>query len=85
MARGLMSAYYRPLLQRDGCRPADACALGGGPLWFDHAEQLSHDAPPRRVHIAALPHEILARLTKTRPAICGLGHGGPVIMGIIWP
>ncbi|MGR3723771.1 dihydropteroate synthase [Abyssibius alkaniclasticus] len=75
--------YYRPLLQRDACRPAHSAALGGGPLWFDHAELLSRDAPPRRVTLADIPADSLARLTTPRPDICGLSQSRPVIMGIL--
>lgn len=82
MARGVMG-YYRPLLQRDTCRPAHSAALGCGPLWFDHAELLARDAPPRRVAVADIPTDVLTRLTSPRPGICGLSQSRPIIMGIL--
>ncbi|MEX0969734.1 MAG: dihydropteroate synthase [Paracoccaceae bacterium] len=75
--------YYRPLLSRDACRPAHAVALGGGPLWFDHAELLVRGAQAKRVPLSDMPATVLARLTAPRPAICGLDHSRPIIMGIL--
>lgn len=78
-----MAEYFRPLVQYGASRPAGACLLAGGPLWFTHAERLSRDASPRLVAAADIPETALHRLTAPRAPVAGLDMGAPRIMGIL--
>ncbi|WP_074219517.1 dihydropteroate synthase [Rhodovulum sp. ES.010] len=78
-----MQRYYRPIVQTDAARPADALPLAGGWAWFSLAEELSRDVPPRLIPARALPSDVLAALTGPRPAIAGLTVDRPRIMGIL--
>jgi dihydropteroate synthase len=57
--------------------------LAGGPLWFTHAEELSHDAPPRLRSADDLPPDVLDRLTAPRAPVAGLVFDQPRLMGIL--
>jgi len=74
---------FRPLPRSGGPRPAAALPLAGGPLWFAEVAEHRRDAPPRLVPAAAVPAEVLARLTVPRAPICGLTLDRPRIMGVL--
>ena len=74
---------FRPLPRSGGPRPAGALPLAGGPLWFAEAAEHRRGAPPRLVPAAAVPGEVLARLTAARAPVCGLGLDRPRIMGVL--
>ncbi|GAA0298531.1 dihydropteroate synthase [Rhodovulum strictum] len=75
--------YFRPLVQTDAARPADALPLADGWAWFTLAEELRRDAPPRLLRATDLPEEVRATLTAPRPALAGLSLDRPRIMGIL--
>lgn len=78
-----MSDYFRPLVQQGAARPKDAVPLGGGELWFTHAEHLSRDGAIEVVPVAGIPAPWLERLTGARDAIAGLDMARPHLMGIL--
>ncbi|TCP43210.1 dihydropteroate synthase [Rhodovulum marinum] len=78
-----MQRYFRPIVQTDAARPADALPLAGGWAWFAAAEELFRDAPPRLLPAGALPEEARAALAGPRPALAGLTMDRPRIMGIL--
>ncbi|MGC9420215.1 MAG: dihydropteroate synthase [Rhodovulum sp.] len=78
-----MQRYFRPIVQTDAARPADALPLAGGWAWFAAAEELFRDAPPRLVPAGALPDDVRAALTRPRPALAGLTMDRPRLMGIL--
>lgn len=75
--------YVRPIAMTDPARPDGALPLAGGWCWFDRAELLSRDAPPRIISARDLPPEWRDRLADPRPAFAGLPMGRPQIMGIL--
>lgn len=75
--------YYRPLLQSGSARPRDAKTFAEGPLWFSDVEILSHKSPPLWIKAEKLPTDILDRLVRPRPDICGLSMEQPRLMGIL--
>ncbi|TCO72852.1 dihydropteroate synthase [Rhodovulum euryhalinum] len=78
-----MQRYFRPIVQTDAARPADALPLAGGWAWFAMAEELRRDAPPRLVPAGTLPEPVRVALTAPRPAIAGLTMDQPRLMGIL--
>jgi len=76
-------SVYRPLVQSDPTRPADAVLLAGGPLWFTHAERLTRGSRPELVTAAEIPPEPLARLSASRAPIAGVTFDAPRLMGIL--
>lgn len=76
-----MTAYYRPILQMFGPKPAGALALGW--CWFDRVEVLQRGAPAKVTPAGDTPAEILATLTAKRADIAGLSMDTPRIMGIL--
>ncbi|MEM1235928.1 MAG: dihydropteroate synthase [Pseudomonadota bacterium] len=76
-----MKRYYRPLLH-PGTPPAGSRRLGGGWLWFTHAEERTRDAT-RLIAWQALPSEVLTNLTAPRAGIAGLTLDAPRLMGIV--
>jgi len=78
-----MRLYFRPLVQIDAARPADAQPLAGGWAWFNMVEEVRRDAPPRLLPAQAIPREALEALTAPRPAVAGLTMDRPRIMGIL--
>lgn len=75
--------YYRPLVQTDAARPADAVVLAGGWTWFSEVECLSRQKKPKRLRASQLPREVLDRLTAPRALMAGLDLSQPQIMGIL--
>ena len=78
-----MTTYYRPIVRTDHVRPDGALPLAGGWTWFDMAEEITRDGPPRLIHASNLPAEVRDRLTAPRTPICGLGFDSPRLMGIL--
>lgn len=78
-----MSVYFRPVPRTDSARTDRALPLAGGWCWFDTVEEIRRDAPSRLIPASDLPEEIRARLTATRPAICGIPFDSPSLMGIL--
>ncbi|TCP60702.1 dihydropteroate synthase [Rhodovulum bhavnagarense] len=78
-----MRRYFRPIVQNDPARPADALPIAGGWAWFTRAEELRRDGPPRIIPAHAIPFEERAALTAPRPALAGLTMDRPRIMGIL--
>jgi dihydropteroate synthase len=74
---------YRPIPESGGPRPRAALPLAGGPLWFATAAEHRRGTPPRLVPAAALPREVVARLTAPRAPLCGLALDRPRIMGVL--
>lgn len=75
--------YFRPLVQTDAARPADALTLAGGWCWFDRVQVLSRNAAPHTIAARDLPAAVAARLTAPRPDFAGLSLDQPRIMGIL--
>jgi dihydropteroate synthase len=75
--------YFRPIAMTDRQRPPWALALAGGWCWFDRVEVLSRSAAPLVIPAADCPEDVLARLTGTRPDLCGLSLDRPRLMGIL--
>lgn len=78
-----MSLYYRPIVQVDVARPADALPLAGGWGCFTHVEVLSRGAAPRVVPAREVSDADLAPLIRIRAPIAGLTMDQPRIMGIL--
>ncbi|MCV2887085.1 dihydropteroate synthase [Ruegeria aquimaris] len=78
-----MSDYFRPLVQQGTARPRGAVPLGGGTLWFTHAERLCRDGTSEVVPAGDVPAGVLDRLTGARDAIAGLEMSRPHLMGIL--
>lgn len=79
----MSKVYYRPLVQCDVARPADAYRLAGGWGWFSHVEVLSRSGPSRIVAAGAIPAETLENLVAPRADLCGLSLHRPRVMGIV--
>ncbi len=77
----LTRRYYRPVVQCDIARPANALALAGGWGWFTHVEVLARGAAPRIVSADTVPEATL--LCAPRAALTGLSMDRPRIMGIV--
>jgi dihydropteroate synthase len=75
--------YVRPISITCPARPDGALPLAGGPLWFDRVEVLDRGARPRIFPAAAVPGEVLDRLTAMRPAFAGLALDRPRLMGVL--
>jgi dihydropteroate synthase len=75
--------YIRPIVMTDAARPADALTLAGGWCWFDRAEVLRRNAPPRIIAAADLDAFQRARLTTRRADFGGISMAAPRIMGIL--
>lgn len=75
--------HARPLIRHDPIRPPGALTLAGGWGWFDRAEILSRDAPPRVVAARDLPADLRDRLTAPRAPLAGLTLDRPRLMGIV--
>ncbi|RFU14021.1 dihydropteroate synthase [Rhodobacteraceae bacterium W635] len=78
-----MPLYYRPIAQTDPARPVDAQPLAGTWAWFTHVEELSRGRAPRVIPAAAVPPDVLGRLTAPRMPVAGLALDNPRIMGIL--
>ncbi|WP_372840083.1 dihydropteroate synthase [Phaeovulum sp.] len=78
-----MRRYYRPIVQTDPARPADALTLAGGWCWFDRVEVLTRTGSEGVRPAADLPAEVRARLVAPRAPIAGLGWDAPRLMGIV--
>lgn len=78
-----MKLYYRPIVQTDASRPADALPLAGGWGWFTHAEKLSRQGSLGLIPARDLPEEVAFRLSAPRPSVAGLDLSRPRIMGIL--
>lgn len=78
-----MTAYYRPVPRTDHVRTDTALPLAGGWCWFDTVEEIRRDAPVRLRPAHDLPPDMVDRLTRPRPAICGIGFDAPSLMGIL--
>ena len=79
----MANVYYRPIVQSDPCKPNTAMSLVGGSLWFAFSERITRDGPSEIVPIAEVPDTVLARLTASRPPLCGVDMQHPSIMGIL--
>ncbi|MHC0053203.1 dihydropteroate synthase [Actibacterium sp. D379-3] len=78
-----MTRYFRPIVQTDPQRPADALPLAGGWAWFTEVEELSRSAAPRRLAVADLPRGARDALTAPRAPVAGLAMDRPRLMGIL--
>lgn len=78
-----MTAYYRPVVQSGADRPADALTLAGGWCWFDRVAVLRRGQDAQVVPAKAVPEDVCARLTRSRPAIAGMTMDAPRLMGIL--
>ncbi len=78
-----MTQYFRPILSFDPAAPDGALRLGGGALWFTHAEVLERGRSPLRVPVNELPADITTGLTAPRADVAGLAMTAPRIMGIL--
>ncbi|MCF7700969.1 dihydropteroate synthase [Loktanella sp. M215] len=78
-----MTLYYRPILQTDPARTAEALTLAGGWCWFDRVEVLARGAASRVIAATDLPDDAALALTARRPAIAGLDMLRPRLMGIL--
>jgi dihydropteroate synthase len=72
-------AYYRPIVQCDVARPADASMLAGGWGWFTHVEVLRRAIDPEVISAHELPSDAHVLLTQSRPRYAER----PRIMGIV--
>lgn len=71
--------YYRPIVQCDVARPADALTLAGGWGWFTHVEVLRRAADPQIISANELPSDAHDLLSQQRPQYAAR----PQIMGIV--
>ncbi|SEQ29307.1 dihydropteroate synthase [Thalassovita taeanensis] len=78
-----MTHYYRPLIQTDPCRPADAVTLAGGWAWFSQVEQITRGGEAQVIPAAEVPAQVLSRLTEPRADVAGLQMTRPQVMGIL--
>lgn len=76
-------SYWRPIVQTDPHRPADALTLAGGWAWFRDVEELQRGAAPRRLPANDLPHHVRDVLTTPRAPVAGLAWDRPRLMGIL--
>ncbi len=72
-------AYYRPVVQCDVARPADAMSLAGGWGWFTHVEVLRRLETSQIIHASELPQEARELLIRGRSK----WYEHPKIMGIV--
>lgn len=72
-------AYYRPIVQCDVARPADALTLAGGWGWFTHVEVLRRTADPQIIPASELLPDAYAVLIQERTQYASR----PQIMGIV--
>ncbi|SLN31151.1 Dihydropteroate synthase [Aquimixticola soesokkakensis] len=79
----MRSQYFRPLVQCDIARPADAQRLAGGWGWFTQVEVLSRGAPPQVIAAKELAPDVLWALSAPRADCAGLDMGRPNLMGIL--
>jgi dihydropteroate synthase len=75
--------WYRPIAMNDLARPDGALRLAGGWAWFTHAEALTRDGSLGLVPAAAIPEEVLDRLTSRRLPFGGIGMQEPRLMGVV--
>ncbi|THH37405.1 dihydropteroate synthase [Aliishimia ponticola] len=78
-----MTNYFRPLVQMDRTRPAEALPLAGGIGWFTQVEHLRRGRAPDVLPVTALPAEWREALTAPRADIAGMDMARPQIMGIL--
>ncbi|WP_294220741.1 dihydropteroate synthase [uncultured Shimia sp.] len=78
-----MKTYYRPIVQTDLARPADAKTLAGGWCWFTEVETLMRGQHAQVLPARAVPSDVLARLCTPRSSICDLDMSVPHLMGIL--
>jgi dihydropteroate synthase len=78
-----MTEYFRPIVQTDVARPAEALRLAGGWGWFSHVEVLSRKNCARVLPVTDLPADAAATLTASRPPIVGIAFDQPRIIGIV--
>ena len=79
----MTKAYFRPIVQTDAHRTAQALRLAGGWCWFDRVERLSRDAGSEILPLQDLPDDVLQDLTAPRPPMAGLDFSRPRLMGIV--
>jgi dihydropteroate synthase len=77
-----MSVYFRPIIQTDPKRPADAVLLHGGPLWFDRVEPLERGVAHVLMPASELPSALLDQLSAPR-VIPSLPKGRAALMGVL--
>ena len=78
-----MNSYYRPLVQIDAARPADARPVAGGWGWFTHAERIERGGARKVVAAPEIPGDTLAAITAERAPLAGLDLTQPRLMGIL--
>lgn len=78
-----MSVYFRPILQTDPKRPAQAVALHGGRIWFDQVEPMEHGVEHDLIPAVEIPTGILDRLSAPHVGLCGLPVGRAAVMGVL--
>ncbi|OUS06848.1 dihydropteroate synthase [Rhodobacterales bacterium 52_120_T64] len=79
----MADAYYRPLVQRDKCKPRGALPVAGGHLWFTHVEQIARGSVSEVVAAADIPTQVRENLISARARFCGIDMQRPSIMGIL--
>ncbi|MEM5468713.1 dihydropteroate synthase [Celeribacter marinus] len=79
----MSTLYYRPRVQTDVHRPAQAVTLAGGWTWFSQVEVLSRTAAPRIVDLDDVPESVMTRLRAPRGRVAGLSLARPNLMGIL--
>ncbi|GFE65957.1 dihydropteroate synthase [Litoreibacter roseus] len=78
-----MTSYFRPLVQTDAARPADALPLAGTSFWFTHAERRLRGAVPELVPVSEIPPDTLEKLCSARAPLCDLSMKTPRLMGVL--
>lgn len=78
-----MTIYYRPIVQTDPCKPANARLVAGGWTWFCEAERIERGGKSSVVSITDMPTETVERISSARTPITGLSMDAPRIMGIL--
>lgn len=75
--------YYRPIVQSDPVRPADAVSLAGGRYWFDRAECLRRGRSHGLISAGQMPAELLDRICSPRRPVGTLSLDRARLMGIV--
>lgn len=78
-----MTSYWRAIPSLDSARPSGALPLAGGWSWFDRVEHLTRAGLSEVVPLAAVPDDIVHKMTRPRADLASLALDVPRLMGIL--